>query len=119
MPANDKYEAILAKHLAMNAATWAQLEKHGVMPNTELQLDFTYYAPSKEKAERLQGVLSEYEYSVVLKKTGVLPWSKWLISGRTSKTTLTLEKLNQWVLWMVTAGKEFDSEFDGWGAELP
>jgi len=119
MPAKDKYEAILAKQLAMNAGTWAQLESHGVKPDTELQLDFTYYAPSKEKAENLKCVLSEYEYSVVLKKTGVLPWSKWLISGRTAKTTLTREKLNQWVLWMVTAGKESDSEFDGWGAELP
>lgn len=119
MPANDKYQSLLAKQLAMNAATWALFEKHGVKPDTELELDFTYYAPSKEKAERLKVVLSEYEYSVALEKIGVLPWSKWLVSGRTSKITLTLEKLNQWVLWMVTAGEESDSEFDGWGAELP
>jgi hypothetical protein len=119
MPAQDKYEAILAKQLAMNPATFARLESHGVKPDTELQLDFTYYAPSKEKAEKLKAVLSEYEYAVTLKKLGLLPWSKWLVSGRTGKTTLTLEKLNQWVLWMVTAGKESESEFDGWGAEIP
>ena len=95
-----------------------RLESHGVNLETELQLDFTYYAPSKEKAERLKSVLSKYEYSVALEKTGCLPWSKWLVSGRTSKTTVTLEKLNQWVLWMVIAGKESDSEFDGWGTEL-
>ena len=119
MSANDKYESIRAKQLAMNAATWAQLQRRGVQPETELQLDFTYYAPSKEKAERLKAVLAEYEYAITLKRIGVLPWSKWLVSGRTSKTTLTLEKLNQWVLWMVTAGKESESEFDGWGTEVP
>ena len=115
----DKYDVILAKQLALNHLTWAQLENSGVTPDTELQLDFAYHAPSKDKAEQLKGVLTEYEYSVTLKKSGVLPWSKWLVSGRTSRTTLTLQKLNQWVQWMVTAGKESEAEFDGWGAELP
>jgi hypothetical protein len=29
---------------------------------------------------------------------------------------VSLEILDQWVTWMVTAGKEHDCDFDGWGA---
>lgn len=119
MPDTAKYEAILAKQLAMNVATWAQLEGNGVKPDTELQLDFTYYAPSQTAAEKLRDMLSEYEYAVLIEKTDGLPSLNWLVSGRTTTTTLTLEKLNQWVQWMVVAGMECGSEFDGWGAELP
>ena len=39
------YERILEKQLAMNRQTWAALERRGATEDSELRLDFFFYAP--------------------------------------------------------------------------
>jgi hypothetical protein len=43
---------------------------------------------------------------------------KWRVEGNTQTTAVSLEILDQWVTWMVTAGKERGCDFDGWGTQI-
>ena|SRR5689334_21310755 len=103
----------------MNEQTWRTLQGHGVTPDSERRLDFSFRAPSQAAAEGLKRLLEEQtDYSVSAQSTGSLFKRRWTVTGRTQPTKISPEILDQWVDWMVTAGLHSDCEFDGWGTEL-
>jgi len=116
------YDAIAAKQLAMNAQTWKLLLARGVTEQTTLNLDFTFVAPGKEAADGLISLL-EKETDYDLQSPQPARSSRdgdWFVSGSTQSTTISLEILDQWVIWMILAGKRGNGcVFDGWGAEIP
>lgn len=113
------YERILEKQLAMNRQTWAALERRGATEDSELRLDFFFYAPNRKAAEQLYALLNEQtDYDVKLHSDGPFLRRKWRIEGTTQKTKISPAILDQWVLWMVTAGKESSCDFDGWGTSF-
>lgn len=116
MQEGDKYFKNLVLQLGMYQQTWQTLLGHGVTEDTELEMGFSYYTPTQDKAELLKATLAEYGYQVNIKADGSVFKRRWLIEGKTTPTTLKLEKLNQWVKWMAAAGEEYSSDFDGWGA---
>jgi hypothetical protein len=107
----------------MNPQTWAALQEHGVDESTNLRLDFFYVAPGQTEAETLGEFLrleTEYDVDVHSVKKGMLSKKQWSVTGATQPTSVSLDILNQWVGWMVTAGAENGGcEFDGWGAQVP
>lgn len=114
-----KYEEILATQLAMNRQTWAALQKHGVTEESQLQLEFSYNAPSREAAEAMVALIQEQtDYDVRAESSGSFLRRKWRVEGTTQKTAASAEILDQWVTWMVTAGKERSCDFDGWGTAV-
>jgi hypothetical protein len=116
---DERYEEILAKQLAMNRQTWAALQKHGVTEQSELRLDFSYDAPNRNAAESLRALLQEQtDYDVRVKSGGSFLRREWRLEGTTQTTAISPEILDQWVTWMVTAGKERQCDFDGWGASV-
>jgi regulator of RNase E activity RraB len=118
MSIEDSYARNLRAQLAMNAETWQTLLRNGLKPDTELQLDFLFRSPDEKRAEGLKELLEEYDYEVEVSEGETSSEGEWLVSGKTIPTALSLEKLDQWVEWMVAAGKEYDSEFDGWGTSV-
>jgi hypothetical protein len=115
------YDAIAAKQLAMNAQTWKLLLGHGVTEKTNLKLDFTFVAPNKEAADGLISLLKEEtDYDLrAPQSAGSSRDADWFVSGSTQATTISLEILDQWVIWMTLAGKRGNGcVFDGWGAEI-
>jgi hypothetical protein len=113
------HETILVKQLAMNRQTWAALQKHGVTVESKLRLDFSYNAASREAAENLCALLREQtDYEVNAETSGSFLRRKWRVEGRTQETAVSPEILDQWVTWMVTAGKERSCDFDGWGTAV-
>jgi hypothetical protein len=109
----DWYEKTLALQLTMNPKTWAELQEHGVDESSQLRLDFFYDAPGEREAQSLTAFLrAETDYDV----TADGSQEQWSVTGTTQPTAVSLEILNQWVDWMVTAGAEHACEFDGWGA---
>jgi len=113
------YENILAKQLAMNRQTWAALQKHGVTAESKLRLDFSYNAAGQKAAEGLCTLLrkqTDYEVNVV--GSGSFLRRKGRVEGRTQETAVSPEILDQWVTWMVSAGKERSCDFDGWGTSV-
>ena len=113
------YEGILAKQLAMNRQTWAALQQHGVTESSRLRLDFSYNAPSRESADKLCALLrEETDYEVRVESVGSFLRRRWRVEGRTKETAVSPAILDQWVTWMVTAGKERSCDFDGWGTSV-
>ena len=118
MLTEDGYRTILAKQLAMNEKTLARLRELGLTDETEVQLNFLYYAPNESDAEDLWSFLiEETDYEV-----GIHPEAnssgQWIVSGHTQKTTISKEILDEWVEWMIAAGFDHHCEFDGWGTSV-
>ena len=57
MLTEERYRIILAKQLAMNEKTFARLRELGLTDETEVQLDFLYYASNQSDAEGLRALL--------------------------------------------------------------
>jgi hypothetical protein len=113
------YEDILAKQLAMNRHTWAALQKHGVTEESTLCLDFSYNAPNRGAADQMFALLrEETDYELRVESSGSFLRRKWRLEGRTQKTAISPAILDQWVTWMVAAGKERSCDFDGWGTSV-
>jgi len=113
------YEDILGKQLAMNRHTWCALQKHGVTEDRQLRLDFSYNVRSHEAADKLCTVLREQtDYEVKVESDGSFLRRKWRVEGKTQNMAVSPAILDQWVTWMVSAGKEHSCEFDGWGTSV-
>jgi hypothetical protein len=118
-PSRRGYNETLASQLAMNKETWKRLVAHGITPETEVQLDFTFDSPASEHAEALKNFLKrETDYSVEVSSSRSLFRKTWSVRGTTQKTTISLDILNQWVEWMVAAGQDHGCVFDGWGTSV-
>lgn len=116
---NSRYRRILGKQLAMNAETWSRLQSHGVTTETMLRLDFSYLAPDVTRAEALKAVLvEETDYDLAIGSAVPSASAPFIVTGTTQPTAISLEILDQWVDWMVSAGLPHDCEFDGWGTQL-
>jgi Regulator of ribonuclease activity B len=119
MSTNTHYENILQKQLAMNRQTWAALQKHGVTEESQLRLDFSFNAPNREAADKLCVLLQEQtDYSVKVESVGSFLRRRWRVEGSTQNTAVSPAILDQWVTWMVSAGKERACDFDGWGTSV-
>ncbi|HEU4387720.1 MAG TPA: ribonuclease E inhibitor RraB [Blastocatellia bacterium] len=116
----DHYEDLLSLQLRMNKQTWSALQRHGVDEQTPLRLDFSYNAPSRSSAEELRSFLAqETDYDVRVESDGWLLSKRWRLEGTTQSTTLSQQTLDEWVTWMVIAGKENGGcDFDGWGTPV-
>lgn len=114
---DERYKAAVATQLTFNQATWNRLQELGVTTSTELELDFFYVAPSETEARALEQVLiRETDYKLTVEAGDGMSWT---VAGTTQPNAVSLEILNQWVIWMITAGLHEDREFDGWGTSVP
>jgi hypothetical protein len=116
---DSHYEKILADQLAMNRQTWSVLQSHGVTEKSQLRLDFCYIAPGRDAARALAALIQEQtDYDVRVESDGSILRRKWRVEGTTQETTVSLEILDEWVTWMVAAGKDHACDFDGWGTAV-
>jgi hypothetical protein len=116
---NTNYDELLARQLMMNRQTWTALQGHGATEQTDLRLDFSYNAANRESAEALAAFLrDETDYEIRLESGESLLRRKWRVEGTTQATKVSQAILDEWVTWMVIAGKEKACEFDGWGTSV-
>jgi hypothetical protein len=119
-PTPDWAETVLARQLAMNVQSWRVLQEDGVDAASMLTLEFFYIPSGQAEAEQLAAFLradTDYEVDVVSQRRGTFG-NGFSVMGKTQPTGVSLEILNDWVRWMVTAGVEKGPcEFDGWGAQ--
>lgn len=117
--ADARFEQKLTTQLTMNRQTWAVLQQHGVTEQSQLRLDFTYNALSKDAAESLVALIQDQtDYKVRVESSGSFLRRKWRVEGTTQPTAISPEILDQWVTWMVMAGKERVCDFDGFGTPV-
>jgi hypothetical protein len=112
-----RYAEIVAFQLEANPETWAELRRHGVDEETELRLDFLFWAPSREAAEKLRAhLIEETDYDIATRASD----DEWVVEGTTQPTTVSLEILDAWVRKLTAIGLlHGDCTFDGWGAQVP
>ena len=117
---NSHYDELLARQLVMNRQTWVALQGHGATEETELRLDFAFNAANHESADGLCAFLrAETDYEVRVESCGSLLRRKWRVEGTTQATKVSPAILDEWVTWMVIAGKEKGGcDFDGWGTSV-
>jgi hypothetical protein len=116
---NTHYDELLARQLVMNRQTWIALQEHGATEQTELRLDFSYNASNRESADALCAFLrDETDYEIRIESGGSLLRRKWRVEGTTQATKVSPAILDEWVTWMVIAGKEKACDFDGWGTSV-
>ncbi len=113
------YDELLAQQLVMNRQTWTTLQGHGATEQTELRLDFSFNAADRESADALCAFLrDETDYEIRVESGGSLLRRKWRVEGTTKATKVSSTILDEWVTWMVIAGKEKACDFDGWGTSV-
>ena len=110
------YADNIEHQLRMLDVTWEAFKENGVTEETELVLEFVYKAPNKCSANSLNFALENYASSV--RSEGVLK-KKWFVDGQSHPTTVSKEKMAQWLEYMVALGWEHGCEFDGFGASMP
>ncbi|NPV47591.1 MAG: DUF2185 domain-containing protein [Armatimonadetes bacterium] len=118
LPTIAPHIRLLCTQLALNPGTWKRLLELGVTPETALRLDFTFRAPDEQQARALAEELSTEGGEAKARRGGLLRRHVWVVEGRTSPTTWTLEKLNDWVHLMVLLGHRHNCAFDGWSTTV-
>lgn len=118
LPTIDRYIRILCTQLALNPGTWKRLLELGVTPETPLCLDFKFRAPDEQQARALAEELSSGGGEARARRGGLLRRNVWVVAGKASATTWTLEKLNDWVHLMVLLGQRHHCDFDGWSTTV-
>ena len=115
----DKYEKNLRLQLRLNPTTWQTLSEQGVTSDTLLSLNFLFYAPNEELANRLGSALKQQGYKLTVSKDSSIFRRRWIVEGDVPPAKYALKIIDEWVTEMVIASKKFNSEFDGWGAFVP
>jgi len=119
MSSSAHYEEILAKQIAMNRSTWDSLQKHGITEESQVELEFSYNAPSQKSADGMCALIKEQtDYDARTVSSGLFFNRKWRVEGHTQQTAVSAAILDQWVTWMVAAGRERGCDFDGWGTSV-
>ncbi len=118
LPSVERHMRILSTQLALNPGTWKRLLEAGVTPETPLRLDFRFRAGDETQAKTLAEELSKEGGEAKAKRGGLLRRNTWVVAGKASATTWTLEKLNDWVHLMVLLGHRHGCDFDGWSTTI-
>lgn len=118
LPTIEAHIRLLCTQLALNPGTWKRLLELGVTPQTTLCLDFGFRAPDEQQARALAAELTGEGGEARARRGGLLRRHVWVVEGKTSPTTWTLEKLNDWVHLMVLMGHRQQCVFDGWSTTV-
>ena len=63
-------------------------------------------------------IREQTDYDVRVESSRSFLRRKWRVEDTTQKTAVSPEILDQWVKWMVVAGRERVCDFDGWGTSV-
>ena len=112
-------QKLISYHQTLNKNTWRTLQENGLTSDQKVELDFFYYCTDNKGANLLKQFLeSETDYQVSVRREPDGSENGWSVVGKTQKTAISPEILDEWVEWMILAGEEFKCEFDGWGTEV-
>jgi regulator of RNase E activity RraB len=112
----------LEDQLQKNRETWSQLNELGVRPGDALSVDAFFFAPHEEAAKQLAEALAAagWESQVSSSKTGLLRRKvSWDVQASKLVAGVDLDRLDALVTELEAVAEQHDSEFDGWGTELP
>src|SRR5687767_6654263 len=104
----------LNKQVELAPETLSQLKNYGTTDDSELKLEFFFYAKMLNNAEQLAGELKKLNYEVEFGKSAG-DKKLFIITGWTTKMKMDDQTVQSWTKEMCELGYKFDCEFDGWG----
>ncbi|OXA96090.1 ribonuclease E inhibitor RraB [Flavobacterium hercynium] len=109
----------LQEHLERNEQMWKIWEERGVNSETELTVNFHFYAAKKDRMQLLVDELKAEEMVFRVKETRTLLFFKgWQIeTDITQKWSLPL--LQAKMGWMLVLARQTDVSLEGCGAVMP
>ncbi|HLS29535.1 MAG TPA: ribonuclease E inhibitor RraB [Flavobacteriaceae bacterium] len=118
-PKSDKNKFVHVKDFEVNLDSQDQktsrvlgvMNKFSLTTKKESEIEFFFYAATKEKAKQLAAELQKLKYDVYVEKHR----DRFSISGWTTKMNIENERISYWAKHMCQLGYKFDCEFDGWG----
>jgi regulator of RNase E activity RraB len=109
-----EFKKNLARQVELAPETLKQLKNYGVSDESELKLEFFFYAEMEDKAQMLAAALKKINYEI---KSGKSAGDKklFIITGWTTKMRMDDGTVQSWAKEMCELGYKFDCDFDGWG----
>jgi hypothetical protein len=110
---------LIDKQVVMSGQTLDALRKAGLTDEQEVQLDFFFDAPNEKSARALAEHLQANDcLDVRCETSGGFLSRKWIVTGKSHPTPVTVQVLAEWIPWIVVQGISHGCEFDGWGATV-
>ena len=104
----------LARQVELAPETLRHLKNYGVSDDSELKLEFFFYARTEDKAQMLAAALKKINYEVEFGKSAG-DKKLFIITGLTTKMRMDDWTVQSWAKEMCELGYKFDCDFDGWG----
>jgi regulator of RNase E activity RraB len=110
----EAFTANLNKQAKWTSTTLKQLRNLNVTSDKLLKLEFFFYTNTIEKATALASELNSFSYEV---NYGISASNnkEYIVTGWTTKITMTDDTVIEWVNQMCALGYKHDCDFDGWG----
>jgi tetratricopeptide (TPR) repeat protein len=109
------FKKTVQKQKEMNGRTLSQLNKYGVVDDSELSLEFFFYTDKQDKASNLAMELKKMNYSIETVDKSPGDPKLWAVTGWTTPMQMDIKSVTKWTEQMCEVGYENDCEFDGWG----
>ena len=109
-----EFKKNIARQVQLAPETLKQLKNYGVSDDSELKLEFFFYAKMEDKAQMLAATLKKLNYEVEFGKSAG-DKKLFIITGWTKKMTMDDGTVQAWAKEMCELGYKFDCDFDGWG----
>ncbi len=109
-----EFKMNLARQVDLAPETLKQLKKYGVSDDSELKLEFFFYAKMEDNAQMLAAALKKLNYEVEFGKSAG-DKKLLIINGWTTKMKMDDGTVQSWTKEMCVLGYKFDCDFDGWG----
>ncbi len=110
----EHFHSNLNKQKESNHQTLEQLKKYNISENQEKKLEYFFYTNSIYKAQAFAKELEKYKYDVKYQASAGNS-NEFIITGWTTKMTMSEEVVLKWAEQMCELGYKYDCDFDGWG----
>ncbi|HET6989754.1 MAG TPA: ribonuclease E inhibitor RraB [Bacteroidia bacterium] len=110
----SRFEETVEKQIKAVPEILERLRHLEDVPSESLRLEFFFYTNAAVKAKEFSSYLKKRGYSVEYGKAAGIS-DLFLITGWTTKISMTEESVFVWSKEMCESGYEYDCDFDGWG----
>jgi hypothetical protein len=94
------------------------MQDFGFGEDSQLCVEFFFYAPTEDSASNLAIELSKLSYTLAPVDKAAGDPSTWLVNGWTPKMSMSSATMEVWSMQMQELADAHECEFDGWGTLL-
>jgi hypothetical protein len=113
-------DSLLARHVALTEALWAELERQGVEPGVRSPVEAFFFAGERRAAEQLATDFVETDgWRAFVAEVAEEEPPRWIVKVVTRPIVLGREVFLEMAKIMVAAAVQHGCDFDGFGLSRP